>query len=119
MSTPASAATQNDSMLRNGNAMVPAPDNQRKQEVPEAARKDRHNQEKVIDGGVNVDRHVLWRGPENPPVSRENPPQSGTGVSGHASSQRTTSASRPPRIIIKSPRNRNCRAIILWSVEKT
>jgi hypothetical protein len=53
-----------------------------------------------------------------PPVSFRIEPRPGTAVSGQASCQRTMSASRPPSTIMKSPMKRNCRAIILWSVEK-
>jgi hypothetical protein len=53
-----------------------------------------------------------------PPVSFRKTLSPGTAVSGHASCQRTISASRPPRTIMDRPMNRNCRAIILWSVEK-
>jgi hypothetical protein len=37
----------------------------------------------------------------------------GTAVSGHASSQRINIARNPPITSMSSPRNRNCRPIIL------
>jgi hypothetical protein len=45
-------------------------------------------------------------------------PNPGTGCSGQASSQRTSSARSPPMRKNVSPCARNCFPIILWSVEK-
>jgi hypothetical protein len=42
----------------------------------------------------------------------------GTGVSGQASCQRTSSARIPPITSENRPMARNCFPIILWSVEK-
>ena len=42
----------------------------------------------------------------------------GTAVSGHASCHLINMARNPPMMSINSPIKRNCRPIILWSVEK-
>ena len=60
-----------------------------------------------------VNAMLYCDGSSTPPVSFRSPPSPGTGVSGHASCQRTTIARAPPSSIMKRPMNRNCRAIIL------
>ena len=73
---------------------------------------------KIMIVACMVNAMLYCAGSRIPPVSLRMPPSPGMAVSGQASCQRTTRARRPPMIIMKSPRNRNCRAIILWSVEK-
>ncbi len=118
MSTPASAATENDSMFRNGNAMSRAPIISGMQKFPNAPARIGMITKKIMIVACMVNAMLYCDGSRIPPVSVRITPSPGTAVSGQASCQRTTSASRPPMIIMNSPRNRNCRAIILWSVEK-
>ena len=118
MMTPALAVTQNESMLRNGNAMSRAPIMSGMQKFPKAPARIGMITKKIMMVACMVNAMLYVLGSRMPPVSLRIPPRPGTAVSGHANCQRTTSASRPPRTIMKRPMNRNCRAIILWSVEK-
>ena len=115
MMTPATAATQNDSMLSSGKAMSRAPIMSGMRKLPKRADQDRHDHEEDHDRGVHGEEHVVGLGLDDAAGRRLRGPSRspGTAVSGQASCQRTISARRPPRTIMIRPMNRNCLPIIL------
>ena len=111
--TPATAVTQNDSMLRRGKAMSRAPIMSGMQKFPKAPARIGMMTKKIMIVACMVNAMLYVEGSRIPPVSFRIPPSPGTAVSGHASCQRTMRARRPPSTIMIRPMNRNWRAIIL------
>jgi len=83
------------------------------QKLPKAPARIGMMTKKIISVACIVKSMLYVSGGITPSVSRSSHPSPGTGVSGHASCQRMSMARSPPITIMKSPRKRNWRAIIL------
>ncbi len=115
MMMAAGTEVQNDSMFRNGNAMSRAPIMSGMRKLPKHPTRIGMTAKKIMIVACMVKNALYVLGGMMPSYMSGSGTQCmpGTAVSGHASSQRTSIASRPPTTSIPSPMPRNCFPIIL------
>src|SRR5262245_53633998 len=106
---------QNDSMLSSGNAMSRAPIISGMRKFPKHPTKIGMIAKKIMMVACMVKNALYVWGGMMPSymVGSGTQPKPGTAVSGHASSQRTSSASMPPITNMERPMPRNCLPIVL------